>query len=200
MITLKSPREIEAMAKSGAILAGMHVGLRDIIKPGISSWDIEEFARKYFKEHDAVAAQIGFEGYEYATCVSVNDEICHGFPRKNLILKEGDLVKVDTVVDYHGAFSDSCWSYVVGKANPEVERLMEVTKKAMYLGIDQAKVGNRIGDIGAAIQKYVELPSAVRATHPSGSLISARQSPTLTIGSIVIVIPSRNLTPLPASP
>ena len=109
MITLKSPREIEAMAKSGAILAGMHVGLRDIIKPGISSWDIEEFARKYFKEHDAVAAQIGFEGYEYATCVSVNDEICHGFPRKNLILKEGDLVKVDTVVDYHGAFSDTCW-------------------------------------------------------------------------------------------
>lgn len=99
MITLKSPREIEAMAKSGAILAGMHVGLRDIIKPGISSWDIEEFARKYFKEHDAVAAQIGFEGYEYATCASVNDEICHGFPRKNLILKEGDLVKVDTVVD-----------------------------------------------------------------------------------------------------
>lgn len=139
MITLKSPREIEAMAKSGAILAGMHVGLRDIIKPGISSWDIEEFARKYFKEHDAVAAQIGFEGYEYATCVSVNDEICHGFPRKNLILKEGDLVKVDTVVDYHGAFSDSCWSYVVGKANPEVERLMEVTKKRCILGSTKQK-------------------------------------------------------------
>ena len=156
MITLKSPREIKEMAVSGAILAGMHVGLRDIVKPGVSSWEVEKFARKYFKEHDAIPEQIGFEGYKYATCVSVNDEICHAFPRKNLIFKEGDLVKIDTVVNYHGAMSDSCWSYVVGKPSPEVERLMEVTKKALYLGIDQAQVGNRIGDIGAAIQHYTE--------------------------------------------
>ncbi|WP_283579818.1 type I methionyl aminopeptidase [Ligilactobacillus aviarius] len=156
MITLKSPREIKEMAVSGAILAGMHVGLRDIVKPGVSSWEVEKFARKYFKEHDAIPEQIGFEGYKYATCVSVNDEICHAFPRKNLIFKEGDLIKIDTVVNYHGAMSDSCWSYVVGKPSPEVERLMEVTKKALYLGIDQAQVGNRIGDIGAAIQHYTE--------------------------------------------
>lgn len=156
MITLKSPREIEEMAKSGAILAGMHIGLREIIKPGISSWEIEKFARKYFKEHGAIAEQIGFEGYKYATCVSVNDEICHGFPRKNLILRDGDLIKVDTVVNYHGAMSDSCWSYVVGKSTPEIDRLMGVTKKALYLGIEQAQVGNRIGDIGAAIQHYTE--------------------------------------------
>ena len=75
MITLKSPREIKEMAVSGAILAGMHVGLRDIVKPGVSSWEVEKFARKYFKEHDAIPEQIGFEGYKYATCVSVNDEI-----------------------------------------------------------------------------------------------------------------------------
>lgn len=156
MITLKSPREIKEMAVSGAILAGMHIGLRDIIKPGVSSWEVEKFARKYFKEHDAIPEQIGFEGYKYATCVSVNDEICHAFPRKDLIFKEGDLVKVDTVVNYHGAMSDSCWSYVVGKPSPEVERLMEVTKKALYLGIDQAQVGNRLGDIGYAIQHYTE--------------------------------------------
>lgn len=156
MITLKSPREIREMQKSGAILAGMHRGLRQIIKPGISSWEIEKFARKYYKEHDAIAEQIGFEGYKYATCVSVNDEICHGFPRKDLILKDGDLVKVDTVVNYHGAMSDSCWSYAVGEVSDEVKKLMEVTKKALYLGIDQAQVGNRIGDIGAVIQDYVE--------------------------------------------
>ncbi len=156
MITLKSPREIKEMAVSGAILAGMHIGLRDIIKPGVSSWEVEKFARKYFKEHDAIPEQIGFEGYKYATCVSVNDEICHAFPRKDLIFKEGDLVKVDTVVNYHGAMSDSCWSYVVGKPSPEVERLMEITKKALYLGIDQAQVGNRLGDIGYAIQHYTE--------------------------------------------
>lgn len=156
MITIKSAREIEEMAKSGAILAGFHRGLRDLIKPGISSWEIEEFALDYYRKHDAIPEQIGFEGYKYATCVSVNDEICHGFPRKNLILKDGDLVKVDTVVNYHGAMSDSCWSYAVGTVSPEVERLMDVTKKALYLGIDQAKVGNRIGDIGAAIQHFVE--------------------------------------------
>lgn len=156
MITLKSPREIKEMDKSGSILAGMFIGLKDIIKPGISSWDIEKFARKYFKEHDAIPEEMGFEGYKYATCISINDEICHGFPRKGLILKDNDLVKVDTVVNYHGAMSDSCMSYVVGKSTPEIDKLMEVTQNALYIGIDQAVIGNRIGDIGAAIQHYVE--------------------------------------------
>lgn len=156
MISLKSPREIRAMEKSGAVLAGMHLGIQKIIWPGISSWVIEEFARDYFKQAGAIAAQIGFEGYKYATCVSVNDEICHGFPRKKLILKDGDLVKVDTVVNLDGAFSDSCWSYAVGTPSPEIAKLMDVTKKSLYMGIDQCVPGNRIGDIGAVIQHYTE--------------------------------------------
>lgn len=156
MISLKSPREIRAMEKSGAVLAGMHLGIQKIIRPGISSWVIEEFARDYFKQAGAIAAQIGFEGYKYATCVSVNDEICHGFPRKKLILKDGDLVKVDTVVNLDGAFSDSCWSYAVGTPSPEIAKLMDVTKKSLYMGIDQCVSGNRIGDIGAVIQHYTE--------------------------------------------
>ena len=153
MISLKSPREIRAMEKSGAVLAGMHLGIQKIIRPGISSWVIEEFARDYFKQAGAIAAQIG---YKYATCVSVNDEICHGFPRKKLILKDGDLVKVDTVVNLDGAFSDSCWSYAVGTPSPEIAKLMDVTKKSLYMGIDQCVPGNRIGDIGAVIQHYTE--------------------------------------------
>ncbi|MEK1481637.1 type I methionyl aminopeptidase [Limosilactobacillus fermentum] len=156
MISLKSPREIRTMEKSGAVLAGMHLGIQKIIRPGISSWVIEEFARDYFKQAGAIAAQIGFEGYKYATCVSVNDEICHGFPRKKLILKDGDLVKVDTVVNLDGAFSDSCWSYAVGTPSPEIAKLMDVTKKSLYMGIDQCVPGNRIGDIGAVIQHYTE--------------------------------------------
>lgn len=156
MISLKSPREIRAMEKSGAVLAGMHLGIQKIIRPGISSWVIEEVARDYFKQAGAIAAQIGFEGYKYATCVSVNDEICHGFPRKKLILKDGDLVKVDTVVNLDGAFSDSCWSYAVGTPSPEIAKLMDVTKKSLYMGIDQCVPGNRIGDIGAVIQHYTE--------------------------------------------
>lgn len=155
MITLKSPREIEAMDTSGSLLADVHIALRDFIKPGITSWDIEEFVDNYITSHGGVAAQKGFEGYKYATCVSINDEICHGFPRKT-VLKNGDLVKVDMCVDLKGALSDSCWSYVVGEATDEIKHLMDVTKKAMYLGIEQAVIGNRIGDIGHAIQTYVE--------------------------------------------
>ncbi|KAA8446767.1 type I methionyl aminopeptidase [Weissella paramesenteroides] len=155
MITIKSQREIEGMKKSGEIIAGMHKGLRELIKPGLSTWEIEEFSRQYIESHGGRAAQIGFEGFEYATTVSVNNEVAHAFPRKKLILKDGDIVKVDTVVDLNGYYSDSAWSYAVGNVSDEVKRLMAVTKKALYIGIDQAQVGNRIGDIGAAIDKYV---------------------------------------------
>lgn len=155
MITLKSKREIDAMDESGTLLANMHIALRDFIKPGITTWDIEEFCHKFIVDNGAIPEQIGFEGYEYATCVSINDEICHGFPRKEK-LKDGDLIKVDTVINLKGALSDSCWSYVVGKSTPELDKLMEVTRTALYKGIEQAQVGNRIGDIGHAIQSYVE--------------------------------------------
>lgn len=156
MITLKSAREIEAMKASGAIIAGMHIGLRDIIKPGISTWEIEEFGRKYIEDHGGRAAQIGFEGFEYATTVSVNNEVAHAFPRKKLFLKEGDLVKVDTVVELDGAYSDSAWTYAVGEITPENKHLMEVAFNALYLGIEQAQVGNRLGDIGAVMNAYIE--------------------------------------------
>lgn len=155
MITLKSPREIEAMDASGSLLADIHIALRDFIRPGIASMDIETFVHQYIKDHGAVAEQIGFEGYEYATCVSINDEICHGFPRDEK-LKDGDLIKVDMVINLKGALSDSCWSYVVGVSTPEIDRLLEVTRNALYKGIEQAQLGNRIGDIGHAIQTYVE--------------------------------------------
>ncbi|MBT9672095.1 type I methionyl aminopeptidase [Secundilactobacillus kimchicus] len=156
MITLKSPREIEKMRESGAVLAGVHNGLKEIIKPGISSWDIEKFARHYIEDHGAIAEQIGFEGYKYATCVSVNEEVAHAIPRKDLLLKSGDIVAVDMVVNLDGFMSDSCWTYAVGDISEEKQHLMDVTLKALYLGIDQAVVGNRIGDIGYAIQQYVE--------------------------------------------
>jgi len=156
LITIKSAREIEKMAASGAVLAGVHKGLRDIIKPGISSWEIERFANRYIAEHGATPSEKGFEGYKYATCVSVNDEVAHAIPRKELILKNGDIVKVDMTVNLDGFESDSCWSYAVGEVSDDVKHLMDATKKALYLGIDQATVGNRIGDIGHAIQDFVE--------------------------------------------
>ncbi|MBR7927938.1 type I methionyl aminopeptidase [Aerococcaceae bacterium zg-ZUI334] len=155
MITLKSEREIEMMKESGALLASIHVKLRDLIKPGVTTAQIDQFVQKEIEKGGAIAAQIGYEGYKYATCTSVNDEICHGFP-SNYALKSGDIVKVDFCVDLNGAISDSCWCYAVGEISPEHQALMDVTKEAMYLGIAQAKVGNRIGDIGHAIQTYAE--------------------------------------------
>ncbi|MFZ2270349.1 MAG: M24 family metallopeptidase, partial [Trichococcus flocculiformis] len=115
MITLKSEREIQAMEESGAILAGIHEELRGFIKPGLTTMEINNFVQARIEAAGAICEQIGFEGYEYATCTSVNDEICHGFPGK-YVLKDGDLIKVDTVVNYNGAMSDSCWSYAVGEA------------------------------------------------------------------------------------
>ncbi|SDK41486.1 type I methionyl aminopeptidase [Alkalibacterium thalassium] len=155
MITLKSPREIEAMDKAGDVLAAIHESLRDFIKPGITGMDIEKYVEKLMKQHGATPEQKGYQGYEYATCVSVNDEICHGFPR-NEKLNQGDLIKVDMVINLNGALADSCWSYSVGEPTDEVKKLMNVTKEALYKGIEAAQLGNRIGDIGHAIQTFVE--------------------------------------------
>ncbi|EMG26978.1 methionine aminopeptidase [Listeria fleischmannii 1991] len=155
MITLKSRREIDEMKRAGEILVATHQEIAKMIKPGITTWDIEVFTEKFLKSQGATPEQKGFEGYEFATCASINDEICHGFPRKTA-LKEGDIVTVDMVVNYHGALADSAWTYAVGEVSEEVKHLMDVTRKALYLGIAQAKVGNRIGDIGHAIQTYVE--------------------------------------------
>ncbi|KRM72424.1 type I methionyl aminopeptidase [Lacticaseibacillus brantae] len=156
MITIKSAREIEGMRQSGAVLAGVHLGLRDLIKPGLSTWEIETFSRNYIESHGGIASQIGFDGYKYATCVSVNYEVAHGIPRQNLSLKQGDIVKVDMCVELNGYQSDSCWTYAVGEISPARQQLMDVTRQALYRGIDQAVVGNRIGDIGAAIQDFTE--------------------------------------------
>ncbi|MBO8441060.1 MAG: type I methionyl aminopeptidase [Firmicutes bacterium] len=155
MITLKSKREIKGMYEAGQILAELYLKLNKFIKPGITGLDIEDFATSFFTKKHVIPEEKGFEGYKYATCVSINDEVCHGTPR-NIRLKNGDLVKVDTVISLNGYISDSCWAFAVGDVSSKVKKLMQVTKKALYLGIDQAVIGNRIGDIGYAIQHYVE--------------------------------------------
>jgi methionyl aminopeptidase len=155
MITLKSQREIEMMKKAGELLAETHRRIADMIKPGVTTWEIDEFVDRFLKENGATPEQKGYKGYEYATCASLNDEICHGFPRKEP-LKEGDIVTIDMVVNLNGALADSAWSYPVGRVSKEAKRLLDVTKESLYKGIEQVKVGNRIGDIGHAIQSYAE--------------------------------------------
>lgn len=155
MIILKSPREIAGMKKAGEILAACHKEIARMIQPGITTWEIDQFVEKFLREREATPEQKGYKGYQYATCASINDEICHGFPRKEP-LKDGDIVTIDMVVKYNGSLADSAWSYAVGKVTEENEKLLFVTKGALYKGIEQAKIGNRIGDIGNAIQTYAE--------------------------------------------
>ncbi|UOQ43552.1 type I methionyl aminopeptidase [Halobacillus salinarum] len=155
MIKRKSEREIELMHKAGKLLANVHKELRSFIKPGITTMEIEKFVEGYLAERGATGEQKGYQGYEYTTCASINDEICHGFPRDEK-LKEGDIVTVDMVVNLNGALADSAWTHAVGSISEEAKKLMEVTKTSLYKGIEQAVSGNRIGDIGHAIQSFAE--------------------------------------------
>jgi methionyl aminopeptidase len=155
MITIKTEREIALMHEAGKLLAACHKEIAKMIKPGISTAEIDAFVEKYLEKHGATPEQKGFRGYQYATCASINDEICHGFPRKEA-LKDGDIVTIDMVVNLNGALADSAWTYAVGNIPEKTQKLLDVTKEALYLGIERAVAGNRIGDIGHAIQTYVE--------------------------------------------
>ncbi|WP_227938214.1 type I methionyl aminopeptidase [Alkalihalobacillus deserti] len=155
MVNLKSEREIKLMQQAGVILASCHKEIAKLIKPGITTLEIDTFVEGFLQENGATPEQKGYKGYEYATCASVNDEICHGFPR-NQSLKDGDIVTIDMVVNYKGGLADSAWTYPVGDISSSAKKLLEVTEKSLYKGIEQALIGNRLGDIGHAIQTYVE--------------------------------------------
>ena len=155
MIILKSEREIKMMQEAGKILASCHKEIKKIIKPGIRTLQINTFVEEYLAKWGATPEQRGYQGYPYAICASVNDEICHGFPN-NKPLKDGDIVTIDIVVNLKGALADSAWSYAVGNISDNAEQLLKVTKEALYKGIEQAQIGNRIGDIGHTIQTFVE--------------------------------------------
>jgi methionyl aminopeptidase len=155
MIILKTEREIQLMHEAGKLLAACHKEIAKMMKPGITTMEIDEFVETFLRKHGATPEQKGYKGYRYATCASINDEICHGFPRKEP-LKNGDIVTIDFVVNLRGALADSAWTYLVGEVTEEVQKLLDVTKTALYKGIEQAVAGNRIGDIGHAIQTYVE--------------------------------------------
>lgn len=155
MIIQKTKDEIALMRKAGRLLAACHKEIAKRIEPGITTWEIDQFVEEYLRDHGAEPEQKGYHGYPYATCASVNDVICHGFPKKEP-LKNGDIVTIDMVVNLNGWLADSAWSYAVGDISEEAERLLKVTKESLYLGIEQAVVGNRIGDISHVIQTYSE--------------------------------------------
>lgn len=155
MIILKSKREIEMMHEAGKILAACHREIAGMIKPGMSTLEIDAFVERYLAKHQATPEQKGYQGYQYATCASVNDEICHGFPTARP-LQDGDIVSVDFVVNLNGYLADSAWTHPVGTISGAAKRLLNVAKEAMFKGIEKAVAGNHLGDIGHTIQTYVE--------------------------------------------
>lgn len=155
MITLKSEAEIQGMKAAGVVLSKTHLAIRRILRPGLTTLQVNDFADAFMQYKNAKPEQKGYEGFPFALCTSVNDEICHGFP-SDRVLEEGDILSIDNVVNYNGYLADSCWSYGIGELSEVDQKLMEVTENALYRGVAQAVVGGRLGDIGNAIQTYVE--------------------------------------------
>lgn len=157
MIRLYTEKYFEKMRAAAEILCQTHLAIAKVIRPGMTTKALDDFANKFIVDHKgAVPAQLGYSGFPYTLCISVNEEICHGFP-SDYVLKEGDLVSIDNVIEYEGGLADSCWTYAIGKLSERDQKLMDVTLEALNRGVEAARDGNRIGDIGYAIQNLCEV-------------------------------------------
>lgn len=155
-ITIKSEREISRMREAGKILADVHDRLEEIIKPGISTLDIDRKGEELIRKAGCIPSFLNYEGYPASICVSVNDEVVHGIPTDSRKLQEGDIVSLDAGVIYEGYHSDAARTYGVGTISEESKRLIEITRLSFYEGIKNAYAGNHLHDISASIQKFVE--------------------------------------------
>ncbi len=162
MVTIKSKKEIELMKEACKVVALTYQELEKRIKPGMTTWELDKIAEKTMRSLGAIPAEkgydIGIKGvppYPATLCVSINDEVIHGIPSKNKVIREGDLVSIDTVALKNGFNGDAARTFIVGKASKEAERLVQVTKQAFFEGIKFAKPGYRIGDISHRIGEYV---------------------------------------------
>lgn len=155
MISIKSSSEIELMKIAGKIVGDTHKYLIPYIKEGITTEKLDSMAEEYILSRGATPSCKGYDGYPKSICISVNEEVVHGIPGKRK-LKNGDIVTLDICACYKGYHGDSAWTYKVGNVSSDKEYLMEHTEKALYVGLNQVKPGNRIGDIGFAISNYAE--------------------------------------------
>ncbi len=163
MVTIKSKKEIEQMKEACKVTGLLYRELEKMIKPGISTAELDKFAEDLIRKNGGVPAQKGYPSgmrgvpnFPATLCVSVNDEVIHGIPSKKAILKDGDVVSIDCVVWKDGFHGDAARTFIVGEGSKEAKRLVEVTKQAFFEGIKMAKPGNRIGDISSTIGEFVE--------------------------------------------
>ena len=154
-IQIKSEREIKLMKKSSHIVATVLREIIDFIEPGMTTQELDVFAERRIREMGALPSFKGYQGFPASICSSINDEVVHGIPKKNKIIKKGDLVKIDTGAYLDGYHGDSCVSICVGSVNKKVEKLSQVAQEALYAGINQIKAGNTLLDIAGAIEDVV---------------------------------------------
>jgi len=155
MIIIKSQDEIEKIARACKIVAQILKDIREIVKPGITTKEIEVFVDRIIAEKGAIAAFRGYRNYPSSVCTSVNEQVVHGIP-SGLRLKEGDILSIDLGVYLDGFYGDGAVTIPVGRVSPSAERLIKVTEEALYRGIEKARPGNRVSDISSSIQRYVE--------------------------------------------
>ena len=155
-LTLLSSREIDKMRTAGRLAAQLLEHLGKMVKPGVTTLEIDTEAEKWTRQHGAVSAPLGYHGYPKSICTSVNEVICHGIPNAKQVLKDGDIINIDVTPLVDGYHGDTSKTFFVGNPSPVAKKLVEVTEECLYRGIAEVKPGARIGDIGAAIQEYAE--------------------------------------------
>lgn len=152
MITRKSKDEIKKMRQAGHIVALVHQEMKKIIEPGVSTKYLDDVAMRIIKENRAVPTFLGYHGFPACICASVNEQVVHGFPLENVILKEGDIISVDVGATYGGLVGDSAWTYAVGNVSDEKKRLLKVTEEALFAGVSKMLHGNILDMVSAAIE------------------------------------------------
>ncbi len=154
MVTVKSKREIELMREAGRIVALAHKAVKENIKPGISTMDLDKIVYDVIVENDAIPSFKGYHGFPGSICASINEVVVHGIPNEGMILKDGDIIAVDIGAEYKGYHGDSAWTYECGNVDEKSKMLMKVTEESLFKGLEFAKPGNHISDISNAIGEY----------------------------------------------
>jgi len=155
MIHLKTPEEIELMRESALIVSKTLGMLASEVKPGVTTLQLDALAESFIRDHGAEPGFLGLYDFPNTLCMSPNEQVVHGIPN-NTPLAEGDIISIDCGALKNGFYGDHAYTFEVGEVSPEVKQLLEVTKKSLYIGIEQFKLGNRVGDVGYAIQEYTE--------------------------------------------
>ncbi len=155
MIQLKNGDQIKIMKEAGRITGEALLVARDHIRPGISTWELDRLVREHIERSGAKPSFLGYAGFPGSACISINDEVIHGIPSKARFLEEGDIVKVDVGAYYRGFHGDAARTIPVGRVSDEAQKLITVTRRSFFAGLEQLTVGNRIGDVGSAIDALV---------------------------------------------